>query len=169
MGAVVPGTNGTLKSNTIENMLYEALNIAINWENDQIKNPTGEKRITLTEDKSAKQVTASFDFKINRDKTTVGATSFPVQSALVGTGYTAGTTPAIVSDNIYAAIVEICEEIQRRDADSRKNPQSLNTVTTLNYVSESLTVSGSITLVVDASTDNFGNVVTRARAYLLDV
>lgn len=179
MGSITPGVNGTLKSNTIENMLYEALNIAINWENDtSLRNPTNEKNITLTEDRAARRVTASFDFKISREKTSSGATSFPVQTQLITTGYAVGSSsagsggvaipPSIVSTNIYAAIVEICEELQRRDVDQAKNPQGLNTVTSLNYDSESLTVSGSASMMVDFSTDNAGNVVSRARVYLLD-
>lgn len=178
MGSITPGVGGTLKSNTIENMLYEALNIALNWENDATKNPNNERNITLTEDRAARRVTAAFDLKISRERTTSGATSFPVQTALVSTGYAVGTgttnvsgvivPPSIISTNIYAAIVEICEELQRRDIDQNKNPQGLNTVTALNYDSESLTVTGSVNMVVDFSTDNTGNVVSRARAYLID-
>lgn len=169
MGSITTGTGGTLKSNTIENMLYEALVLAVNWENDVTKNPTAEKKISLNEDKAAKRLTSNFDFKIARERTPTGSTSFPVQTQLIGTNYTPGTTPSIVSTNIYAAIVEIVEEIQRRDSDQNKNPQGLNTVTALNYDSESLTVTGAISLVVDFSTDSQGNVLSRARAYLLDL
>ena len=178
MGIITPGVNGTLKSTSIENMLYEALCIAVNWENDKGKNPNEEKKITLNESKSDKRVTANFDFKVKREKTNTGSTSFPVDCQLVSTNYLvgSGTTgvggatipPSIVSTNIYGAIVELCEEVQRRDADQLKNPQGLNTVTSLSYDSETLTVSGSVTLVIDFSTDNTGNVITRARAYLLD-
>lgn len=178
MGIVTPGTNGTLKSTFIENMMYEALCVAVNWENDITKNPSGEKKITLTESKSDKRLTAGFEFKLAREKTVNGSTAFPVQCQLVGTGYAvgSGTTgvsgatipPSIVSTNIYAAIVEIAEDIQRRDADQAKNPQALNTITALNYDSESLTVSGALSLVVDFSTDNTGNVISRARTYLID-
>lgn len=178
MGSITPGVNGTLKSNTLENALYEALNIALIWENDTTKNPNNERNITLTEDRAAKRITASFDFKITRERTANGATSFPVQTALVSTGYAVGTgttnvsgttvPPSIISTNIYAAIVEICEEIQRRDNDQVKNPQGLNTVTALNYDSEALTVTGSISMVVDFSTDSTGSVVSRARTYLID-
>ena len=168
MGSVAPGTNGTLKSTTIENILYEALSIASNWENDLVKNPTGEKKISLSLDMAAKRATASFSQKVNREKTSTGSTAFPVQTQLVSSGYAAGTGSAIISTNIYAAIVEICEEIQRRDADNLKNPQGLNTVTSLSYDSEALAVSGSISLVVDFAIDATGNIVSRARTYLLD-
>src|SRR5919202_3898549 len=153
MGSVAPGTGGTLKSTTIENVLYEALSIATNWENDLTKNPTAQRNITLLVDFAAKRVGASFTCKLSRERTATGATSFPVQTQLVSSGYAAGTTPSIISTNIYAAIIEICEEIQRRDGDSKKNPQGLNTVTALNYDSEALTVTGSVSLVVDFSTD----------------
>lgn len=168
MGSVTVAVGGTLRSNTIENMLYEALSLACNWENDVVKNPTAEKKVSLTEDKAEKRVTANFTFKINRERTSTGSTSFPVQTHLVSTGYAAGTTPAIVSTNIYAAIVEICEEIQKRDADVNKNPMGLNTVTSLNYDSEALTVTGSISQSFDFTPDAQGNIVSRAKTYLVD-
>ncbi|MBD2130698.1 hypothetical protein NDI39_09995 [Microcoleus sp. ZQ-A2] len=169
MGIITPGTNGTLKSNTIENMLYEASILACNWENDVTKNPTEERRVTLTEDKSAKRATLNFTFKVTREKTATGSTAFPVQTQLVNSGYVVGSGGSIVSPNIHAAIVELCEEVQRRDADVNKNSQQLNTITSLNYDSESLTVSGSASFLVDFSIDGTGNAVSRARAYLLDV
>lgn len=168
MGSVVPGTGGTLKSNTIENSLYEALVIASNWENDIAKNPSGEKRIALITDTPSKLFNANFTLKIARELTATGVPSFPVQSQLIGTGYTAGSGGAIVSGNIYAAIVEICEEIQKREAIAAKNPLNLNGVTELSYNSETLTVAGSVTLSIDTTTDATGNVVSRARAYLVD-
>ena len=178
MGSITPGVNGTLKSNTIENMLYEAAILAINWENDTTKNPNNERRVTLTETKNDRRATLSFDFKVIREKTASGSTSFPVQCALVGTGYVVGTgttrvdgtisPPSILSNNIYAAIVELSEEFQKRDADQLKNPLGFNTITSLNYDSESLTVSGSASLEVTFSTDNTGNVISRAKTYLVD-
>lgn len=168
MGSVTSGSAGTLKSSTIENILYEALTIGANWENDLTKNPSGERKIALSQDFAAKRINAGFTFSLTRERTATGATAFPVQSQLVDTGYKVGTGSTIISTNIYAAIVEICEELQRRDADSNKNPQNLNTVTALTYDSEALTVTGSITLVVDFSTDATGNIVSRARSYLTD-
>ncbi len=168
MGSVTPGTSGTLKSNTIENMLYEALTIASNWENDLNKNPTAEYKISIQSDYSAKRMTANFTFKLDRQKSTLGSPSFGILCQLVSTNYSAGTGGFLITTNIYAAIVEICEEIQNRDANVNKNPQSLNTITALNYDSETLTVTGSVTLIVDNTTDNTGSVVSRARTYLLD-
>lgn len=168
MGSITVGIAATLKSNTIENILYEALTIASIWENDLVKNPTAEKRIALAVDIAAKRLTASFNQKISREKTASGSTTFPVQSQFVNSGYSAGTGGTIVSSNIYSAIVEICEEIQKRDADQSKNPQGLNTVLSLSYDSETLIVTGSVNLAIDVTTDGTGNNVTRAKVYLLD-
>lgn len=168
MGTIAPGTNGTLKSITIENMLYEALTIASNWESDTTKNPTADYKIAMQVDYAAKRVTANFSFKLDRQRSTTGAPSFPVQCHLVSTNYAVGSGGFLISTNIYAAIVELCEELQIRDANVNKNPLALNTVTALDYASEVLTLTGSVNLIVDSTTDSTGSVVTRARTYLLD-
>lgn len=168
MGAITPGTNATLKSNTIENILYEALTVASGWENDLVKNPTAEYKVSIQTNFSARRLNATFNFKLDRVRTATGAPSFPVLCQLVSTGYSSGSGAFLISSNIYAAIVEICEEIQLRDGNVNKNPQNLNTVTALNYDAETLTVTGALTLLIDATTDNTGSVVSRARTYLLD-
>lgn len=168
MGSVTPGSGGTLKSVTIENALYEALTLASNWESDVLKNPTLESKIAIQTSFATKTLDANFTFKLEKSFSTTDATSFPVVTQLIGTNYSAGTGGTIVAPNIYAAIVRICEEIQNREASVNKNPLTKNSITVLNYASETLTVTGSINMSLDFTTDSTGSVVSRARTYLLD-
>lgn len=168
MASLAPSTNGSLRSNTLENALYEALIVASNWELDTAKNPTAEIKIAIQQDFGAKRLNANFTFNLGREKTATGSTAFPVLCQLTNTNYSPGSGGTLVSTNIYAAIIEICEEVQKRDAITNKNPLGLNTVTSLNYDSETLIVTGSVSFVVDTTIDSTGGAVSRARIYLID-
>lgn len=168
MGSITPGTNGTLKSTTLENALYEALTIASNWESDIAKNPTLESRVSIQSSFATKTLEANFNFKLEKSFNSTDATSFPVVTQLLNTNYSAGSGGTIIAPNIYAAIVRLCEEIQNRESNVNKNPQAKNAITSLNYDSESLVVKGSVNMNLDFTTDSTGSVVSRARVYLLD-
>lgn len=168
MATYTPGTGGTLKSTTLENAFHEALNSAINFEKDTAKNPQNQQKIGLSINAVTRSATGSFTFSLTKEITTAGTISFPVTDYFTTSGFTPGTGSTIKSANLPAAIVELAELLQTREQNSTKNPQNLNTITSLNYDSEALTVDCTFAYNLDAAMATDGGLSLKAKTYLAD-
>lgn len=169
MATITPGTDGTLKSTTLENALHEALLRCISYELDTAKNPLVTRNIVMSCDFAQNKVTGSFSFGllVSIDSTT-GTSTNTILEYLTNSGYLPGTGGTIKSAIISAAIVEIAERIQILDRNSLKNPTAKNTITGLTYDSEANTVSGNFEYELSVVLGASGVSTITAKTYLLD-
>lgn len=167
MATLTPGTEGTLKSATLETAFHEALSLAAIFEQDPLKNPQALSRIVMSLDIRTGQIKGNFTFEVTPTTAADGSTSFPVVEYLQNTGYTKGTGGGLISAGLCGAIVEIAEKIQAKEALSSKNPQGLNGVSGLNYGTETKIVNASFDYMV-AGAVTTGAYSCTAKTYLLD-
>lgn len=168
MASLTPGTNGTLKSVTLENGFHEALSRVALAEQDSNKNTQGLTRVTMSSDIRTSRITGTFTFALSKEFTATGSTSFVVVDHLTQSGYAAGTGGTLKSPGLCAVVVELAELIQAKEQLSSKNPSSLNAITGLTYDSETLLVSGSFDYQTIATMSATGELSIAAKSYLLD-
>lgn len=169
MATVTPPTNGTLKSNTLENSFYEALSICRNYELDTAKNTSNFNNVTISIDQTNRRCSGGFSFNFNiTTNTTDGSANFPVTDYFTSAGYAAGTGGTFKSPNLPAVITEIARAIQIKEFDTTKNPQGLNAITSLNYDTETRVVTCNFDFALDVTVDASGSVVFKAKTYLAD-
>jgi hypothetical protein len=168
MAILTPGTGGTIKSVTLENAFHELLSRIATLEQDTSKNSTAATKITMSVDVRSGRVTGNFSFGLTKETTATGSTSFVVVEHLSNSGYAQGTNGTIKSAGINASLVEVCEMIQTKEQLASKNPTGLNTITGLNYDSETLLITGNFDYNVTGSIDNLGSLVLAAKTYLVD-
>ena len=168
MATLTPGNGGTLKSATLEAAFHEALSLAAVAEQDPLKNPQAQTRVTMSLNIRTGQVTGTFTFEVTPTTGTDGSTTFPVTEYLQNTGYVKGTGGGLASAGLCGAIVELAEKIQAKERLSSKNPQGLNGVTGLNYGTETQVVSASFDYLTAGSISSTGAYNCVAKTYLLD-
>lgn len=169
MAGLTLGTGNTIKSNLLEAAFYEVASRIRLLELDASKNTSNANNVTLNLDQTAQRISGSFTFSATKTIATDGSVNWIITPYLVSTGFTPGNpTGTIKSANISAALVELAELIQIREADTGKNPQSIQSITELNYDSEANRVSGAFDFAVNITLAATGETQVRVQAYLLD-
>lgn len=168
MAAITPGANGTLKSVTLENSLYEALTLLLLAEADSVKNPQNLNKIIISVSQNNRRISAGFSFDLQKDFDAEGGIVFRAKNYLSNLGYAAGTEGTLLSPTLPRVIVEIAERMQSSEQDLNKNPNSINGITSLIHDSETLRVDGAVSLECVAAVSAAGLVEIKTKPYLLD-
>lgn len=165
MAVITPGT-GTLKSVTLEGAFVEALFLLSIFEGSTTNNPNGTRRLTMTFSPSTKKLTGSWTFDAVPALDTSGNPIFTIQTHLTGVGFTPGT--AVKSANLPAAIVELANMINFKEADVAKNPGANQKITALDNSGEDRSSTGSFDFDLTLTVNTDGSTKLVGSSYLLD-
>lgn len=127
MAIFTPGTSGTLKSTTLENALFEAIQLMLQRERDTTINPSGENRITFSLDQNL-ALSGNCTFPaIETINSLDGSINWNITNYLPGATFNNGGG-TLKAGNLPAAIIEIAKRIQSLEVQPTKNTQNLNKI-----------------------------------------
>lgn len=166
MATIQPGTDGTFKSTTAEGRLIEAACFLRLQEADSTRNPNGLSAVIGDFSINSNEFSGSYSLACTQGLSASGSLSIVAKNYLVGVPFSPGTgTPTFKSTTIEAYLLEIIGYLQFLEADSTKNPNSLNQITGT-YNADTEVYSGSFAIPVSIDVGIDGSVKFAAVEYL---
>lgn len=167
MTVVTPGSQATLKAAKAESQLLELLTFLKLMELQPNKNPEGKNNVSINYNVTTQLANISFTVDATPQINNLGQMVTIAKPYLVNTGFTPGTGGTFVSSTPEAYLLELLSFIQIKESDPTKNLNSENNVA-FTYDVDRNTFSGSVTLPIETSLQNDGNVKITAKEYLKD-
>lgn len=166
MTTIAVGSNGTLKTSTVEGHLLELLTFLQLKETDTVVNPSGKDYIQGTYNLNNLTFNGNFSIPVIQTINNTGELTLVAKEYLVSSGFSPGDGGTFKSTNPAQYLIEVLTFIQNREPDPTKN-LSGNEIVTASIDTDAMTYSGTVNnLPVNMTINSDGNTVFIAKEYL---
>jgi hypothetical protein len=162
---LTPGTNGTLKSTTLEGAIIELAVFLNNSELNTTINTASANNISPSFSLDNSAFLTSFNIPATQTVNSDGTVKISATEYLTGTGYVPGTGGTLESTTPVAAFLELVTLATDAQADPTHNSSGITNITS-SYDTNNAVFTGSITLPIAASLDSSGHALFTSTGYL---
>lgn len=166
MAAITPGTNGSIKSATVEGQLQELCMYLQLKERSSVNNPTEVDNFSVTHAPDTGSMSASFTIPVQQTINSGGQVTYSASDYLTGLNFVAGEDGTFKSATAAGYFVEVVIYAQNLERQTAKNPTNRNGITGT-FNSDSTLFSGVLDLPVSISIETDGSIKYTAEEYLL--
>lgn len=166
MAAVTPGTEGTIKSATVEGQLQELCMFLQLAENTAALNPNTLDNFSLNHSPDTDSFTASFSIPVEQSINSTGQVTYSASEYLTRLSFNTGSGGTFKSTTAAGYFVELVIYAQNLERQTAKNPTGRNGIMAT-FNSDNTLFTGSLELPVIATIEGDGTIKYTTSEYLV--